>query len=497
VTTLEVPSGLLIGERWRPGAGEVLRSCRPHDDSVVWEGAAGSVAQAFEAVDVASRSAPGWRAIGLEERCRIVTRFGELVQERRAALAELVSRETGKPLWDADGEIAALLGKAAVSMDALIQRAGATSRTMGTGNLETTHRPHGPMAVLGPFNFPLLLPGGHMIPALLAGNTVVFKPSDSTPACAAATVRLWQEAGVPSGVVNLVHGGVDVANALMDHPRTRGVLFTGGTAAGSAIRRRLADRPEVITALELGGNNPLVVWDVSDPLVAARLVARSAFISSGQRCLCTRRLVVSDDDRGRAVVDLVVDLADRLRTGDPLASPAPFNGSLINAGAASRVLDAQEELHRAGAEVLRPSRRPAEMSAAYLEPGVLDVTDVAARPDREVFGPLLSVVRVSTFDEALQESNNTRFGLAAGLISDHETLFEQFRHEVEAGLINFNTSTVAASGFAPFGGSGWSGNHRPSGFYAADYCAWPTATVRESIPRDDAVLHGVDDSMPT
>lgn len=493
MSALASPGGVFIAGGWCPGSGPPLTSWDPDDGSVVWAGNRAGVDQVDAALSAAASAGRDWRRMDLDARFTVIEGFTAQLRDHRREMVELISRENGKPHWDADGEVAALLGKVEVSLQAFRDRSSNSSRSLGRCTVETTHRPHGPMVVMGPFNFPLLLPGGHIIPALLAGNTVVFKPSEQTPAVAAATVWLWERAGLPPGVLGLVHGGVDIANALMDHPATRGVLFTGGTLAGAAIRRRLVDRPEVITALELGGNNPLVVWEVRDVDTAARLAVRSAFVSSGQRCLCSRRLIVSEGRDGEDLVDAVVALADRLRTGPPSLRPEPFNGPLISADAARQVLDAQEDLIVRGATVLLEARHVAGLGPSYLTPGILDVTEVLDRPDREVFGPLLCVVRVPDFDAALHEATSSRFGLAATLIADDESLFDRFRGEVDAGLINYNTASVQASGWAPFGGSGWSGNHRPAGYFAADYCSWPVATVRETTPIDDTPLPGVDD----
>lgn len=483
---------LFIDGRWTVGEGDDLCSTNPHDDTVVWSGPSARPEQATEAVAAAAAAQARWRRTALPERVAIVERFGKLLAESRGELAELITRETGKPLWDADGELAALLGKVGVSVDAFEQRTGTMRQELGGATVETTHRPLGPLVVLGPFNFPALLPGGHIVPALIAGNTIVFKPSELVPAVAAATVRLWERAGAPPGVVNLVQGGAEVATALLDHESTRGVLFTGGVAAGAAVRRRLVDRPEVLAALELGGNNPLVVWDVESVEAAARLVVKSAYISSGQRCLCARRLVVPEGAPGDALVSAVAELSGRLRIGDPRGEPQPFLGPLIHAAAAQRVLASQRALVERGAEVVVAAAPVEGFGPAYVSPGLLEVGDID-RDDEEVFGPLLQVTRVPDFEAAVVEANATRFGLSAGLISDDVRLFEHFRLESDAGLVNFNAPTVAASGLNPFGGTGHSGNHRPAGFYAADYCSYPVATYREDVVADEGGLLGIDD----
>lgn len=273
-----------------------------------------------------------------------------------------------------------------------------------------------------------------------------------------------------------------------------GVLFTGGAPAGLAIHRALAGQPEKILALELGGNNPLIAWDVANVQAAARIVVLSAFVSAGQRCTCARRLIVPADERGKAILNAVLDAIARLRVGSPDAQPQPFMGPLISPAAASEVLAQQAALIARGAQALIACAAAETLGPAYLTPGLIDVTNAAGRPDAEIFGPLLQVICVADFETALREANATRFGLAAGLISDSPALFERFSDEIRAGVVNWNRQTTGASGAAPFGGVGLSGNHRPAGFYAADYCAWPMANLIAEGPLAAAdAAPGLDD----
>ncbi len=485
----------LIAGVWTDGHALDRTTHSPVDGDPVWTGRDASEHQAMLAVESAAAAFDGWRRTDADERDRVVRRFAELVGAHRTELAELISTEVGKTRPDADAEVGTIIGKAELSISARNERTGTIRRDLAAGRLEIGHRPLGPMVVLGPFNFPGHLPNGHITPALLAGNTVVFKPSEQAPAVAQRMVELWEVAGLPPGVINLVVGGVEVGGALIDHPATAGVLFTGGVEAGRAIHRRLAGRPEVMLALELGGNNPIIAWDVDDLRAAATVIVRSAYLSSGQRCTCARRLIVADGPEGDAIVDAVVELTSRLRVGSPRAEVDPFFGPLISPQAVRRVLDAQRALVADGARVLVEATRLHD-GPAYVSPAVLDVTAVADRPDVEVFGPMLQVVRVATFDQAITEANNTAFGLAAGVMTDRDDRWAEAFGRLEAGIINRNVATVGASGAAPFGGLGASGNHRPAGYAAADYCSdavaslvqgagWSTDPIAEVDPAPD------------
>jgi succinylglutamic semialdehyde dehydrogenase len=384
-----------------------------------------------------------------------------------------------------------MIGKAELSVKAYAERTPFKEAPAGAFTARISHHPHGVMAVLGPFNFPGHLPNGHIMPALIAGNTIIFKPSEQTPDVAELTVRLWEEAGIPAGVVNLLQGARGPAEPLVAHDQVDGVLFTGSVPAGRAIHKAVAGRPEKIIALELGGNNPLVVWNVGDLDATARIIVKSAYITSGQRCTCARRLIVKSGPEGDAILAALERLIDRIVAGRPDADPQPFIGPVISERAADAVLVAQADWLRAGGKAVRESRR-LDLGPAFLSPGLIDVTAVNSRKDEEVFGPVLQVIRVPDFDAAIAEANNTRFGLAAGLISDDAALFHRFAAEVRAGVLNWNRQTTGASGAAPFGGVGQSGNHRPAGYYAADYSAWPMASlIASGAAKDDEPIVGL------
>lgn len=427
------------------------------------------------------RANVAWARVPLAERAAVAERFAARVKARTEEGARLISLETGKPLWEARTEIASVIGKVGISLRAQAERAGETRAAQADATAVLRHRPHGVAVVLGPFNFPAHLPNGHIVPALLAGNAVVFKPSEFTPSAAEFLLDCWREAGLPEQTLQVVLGARETAENLVAHPAVGAVLFTGSVQGGLALHRRFAGRPEVQLALEMGGNNPLVVAGPVDPDAAALLIAQSAFLSAGQRCTCARRLVLVDDAAGRAVLERLLALLPRLRQGGPFDEPPPFLGPVIHQRAAEGIVASSEALISAGAVALSPLRR----EGAFVAPLVLDVTAVAQRPDEEIFGPVLQVVRVPDFTAALTEANATRFGLAAGLLSDDAALWERFRAEVRAGVVNWNRPLTGASSAAPFGGIGLSGNHRPSAYYAADYCAWPMAsleTERATLP---------------
>jgi succinylglutamic semialdehyde dehydrogenase len=483
---------LLIDGKWIDGDGEPFVSKAPASLKQLWSGNGASSKQVARAVNAAANAGVSWRRQTLDERMSIIERYTEILTQRRPEIAMAIANETGKPLWDADGEVGALIGKTANSLAAWHERTGEQERDLSAATLKVRHRPHGVMAVIGPFNFPAHLPNGHIVPALIAGNTIVFKPSQHTPMVAEMMVGIWEEAGLPAGVVNLIHGDRTIVEALVDEESVAGVCFTGGIQAGQSIHRRLAGRPEKILALELGGNNPLIAWELSDVDAAAKTILRSVYLSSGQRCTCAKRLILPTDGLGDAILKSLDALLDRVIVDAPDATPEPFMGPLISPEAAAQVLAAQIALERDGGGTVLRRCETLDLGGAFLSPGIIDVTAIDERPDEEVFGPLLQVIRVKDFAAAIEEANNTRFGLAAGLLSDNEALWNTFSSEIRAGVVNWNRHTTGASGAAPFGGVGLSGNHRPAGFYAADYCAWPMASlISAGKLTDDAPITGL------
>ena len=452
-----------------------LISTDPATGETVWEGDAASSVQVQAAADAARAAFADWADRPRAERVDAVKRYQTVLKDRSETFAETISRETGKALWETRTEVAAMIGKVDISIRAYDERTGERQADTAFGRAALRHRPHGVAAVLGPFNFPGHLPNGHIVPALLAGDTVVFKPSEETPAVGQAMAEAFAAADLPTGVVNVVQGGRDTGAALLD-AGIDALMFTGSGAAGAYFRRKFADDPHVILALELGGNNPLVVWDAADAEAAAGIVLQSAFVTTGQRCSCARRLIVPEGEAGDAVVQAVAAMADRIVYAPWNSNPEPYGGPLISEKAAAAALAALQQRIDAGARVIRASGPVDNLPGAFVRPAIIDVTGVDA-PDEEIFAPFLSVTRVGSFDAAIAEANATRYGLSAGLISDDPKNWDRFIRRIRAGVVNFNRPTTGAAGDMPFGGLGASGNHRPSAYYAADYCAYPVASM--------------------
>ena len=449
-----------------------LTSIEPATGATLWTGETGDV---DAAVARARHAWAGWAAKPISVRVETLRRFANVVRGKKDAFADLIARETGKPVWESLTEIEAVVGKVDISVAAYQERTAQRRMEGALGaRVAVRHKPHGVLAVLGPYNFPAHLPNGHIVPALLAGNALVFKPSEKTPAVGEMLVSLLHEAGVPEDILICVQGGPETGKALAAAPGIDGLLFTGSARAGLALHQQFAEMPQKMLALELGGNNPLVVWDAPDVYAAAIMAVQSAFLSAGQRCTAGRRLIVKDGEH-QELVDTICKLADRLIVGEPHATPPPFMGPVIDNAAADQLQEAFLNLMTKGGRPVKHLERLFE-DKPFLTPAVIDVTDVRDRPDAEMFGPILQVIRVPDFDAALAEANATRYGLSASLIGGSPALYDRFWANIRAGVINWNKPTNGAPSNAPFGGIGLSGNHRPSAYYAADYCAYPVTS---------------------
>ncbi len=465
-----------INGQWQAGSGAPFSSIDPATNQVIWQGRSADDAQVLQAYQAARAAYYRWSALPFAGRVAVIERFAEQLKANTEALARTIALDTGKSLWESRTEVAAMAGKIAISIKAHQERTGTVENNMPGARAFVRHKPHGVVAVFGPYNFPGHLPNGHIVPALLAGNTVLFKPSELTPLVAEHTLRLWQEAGLPAGVLNLLQGEVATGKAIAALAGIDGLFFTGSSNTGHLLHKQFAGHPGKILALEMGGNNPLLVKNVANIQAAVHDIIQSAFITSGQRCTCARRLFIENSPNGDAILAALVKATQAIVVGAPFAEQQPFYGAMISSKAAAGMVAAQDAIERIGGQVLvRLTQLDPQLG--FVTPGIVDVTHAARLPDEEHFGPLLKVYRYNDFDSAIEEANNTAFGLSAGLLADDAADYQHFYQRIRAGIVNWNKPITGASSAAPFGGIGASGNHRASAYYAADYCAYPVSSV--------------------
>lgn len=443
-------------------------SYNPASQEIIWEGKPSSKDTVDASVERATKAFGLWRETSINTRVDLLIRYKKILERERETLALLISKETGKMLSDAKGEVNALIGKIDISIEAQAIRCAPFHK----GGVYTSHRPIGVTAVIAPFNFPLHLPNGHIVPALLAGNCVILKPSELTPACGEMLHRLFLEAGFPKDVVQCVQGGKEVGEMLATNPSIKALLFTGSRAVGVALSKIFASTPERLLALELGGNNPMLLADIDQFEKTAHLITQSAYLSAGQRCTAARRLIIVDTLEHRKFLSYLIEKIRSLRAGAYDETPEPNLGPLTDPNGIKRALSYEKLLLNHGGVSLIPLKT----SGPFLFPGLIDMS-FGTSADEECFAPFLQLKWVNSFEEGIKEANQTKYGLSAALISRKKQHWEQFFSQINAGIINWNAPTNGASSYAPFGGVGYSGNHRPTAFYAADYCNYPVVST--------------------
>jgi succinylglutamic semialdehyde dehydrogenase len=466
----------LINNQWHSGQGPAFTSVNPSNGDTVWQGNGANADQVNSAIKAARTAQLSWADTPLEARIALLENFVKQLKENSEEFATIIARETGKPLWETRTEVGAMTGKVAISIKAYNERTGTTENPMPGAKAFIRHKPHGVVAIFGPYNFPGHLPNGHIVPAILAGNTVVFKPSELTPHVAEFTLSLWLKAGLPAGVINLVQGEIETGKALASHQDIDGLFFTGSSNTGHLLHKQFAGHPGKILALEMGGNNPLIVKNVADVSAAVHDIIQSGFITSGQRCTCARRVFIENSANGDAILEKLISATKNIVVDDSFATEQPFMGAMISEKAALGMVAAHNELIKKGATSLVELKH-LKGGTGFVSPGIIDVTHITDMPDEEHFGPLIKVYRYTEFNNAIAEANNTSFGLSAGLLADNEDDYAHFLKRIRAGIVNWNRPITGASSAAPFGGIGASGNHRASAYYAADYCAYPVASV--------------------
>jgi succinylglutamic semialdehyde dehydrogenase len=437
-------------------------------------------------VAAARRASVAWRRTPLEVRLAHLKALRTALLAREAAFVERLGREIGKPAWEAKSEVQALASKIDITLGeglALVRDV-----ELDGGKLSIRYKPHGVLAVVGPFNFPLHLPHGHIVPALATGNTVVFKPSEVAPATAQLYAEAVHEAGFPPGVFNLVQGARATGEALSAHPDIDGVLFTGSPKVGSAIIAANISRPGRMLALELGGRNAGLVLEDAPFEKALHDVVYSAFVTAGQRCTALSRVFVARTIADRFIPALV-ERTKVLVLGHP-ASPETFHGPLATRRGFDSFQRVQVSALADGYEpLLPPAPVPDGLNGYYARASMHRVhTPSKSNPyeTEELFGPELALYVVGDLEEACALANDTPYGLAASVFTEDAARFVACAERLDVGCLGWNSPTVGASSRLPFGGIKQSGNQRPAGLFSTLYCTYPQAITRGEATLDPA-----------
>lgn len=466
-----------IGGKWIEGKGSDITAWDKSTNETLWISKAASNEQIQEAADKAIRAQVDWQKTSLDRRVEIIYNYQNYLKNHIDELVLRLSKETGKPFWESKAELNSMIAKADISIEAFKKKNLPKSFSMDKTMAWERYKPHGMVAVIGPYNMPGHLPNGHILPALLAGNSILFKPSELTPDTAIWMVKAWEEAGLPGGVLNLLQGYAETSIEILNQNQLKGVFFTGSSTTGSAIHKHFAGKPWVLLALEMGGNNPLIIHQIENHFEeAAQMTIESAFISAGQRCTCARRLILIKNKETDDFLDYLIEKTSNVKAGFYFDKEEAFMGPLISSPSADKVTEQVNYLLSNGSKSL-VSLEKLRNSSNLLSASIIDSSNLKAPFDEEIFGPVLQVIRVHSFEEAINTANNTKYGLAAALFSNNRNLYEQFFKQIQAGIVNFNRKTTGASSKLPFGGIKQSGSHWPGAYSASDYCSYPIASL--------------------
>ena len=464
-----------IGGEWRESASsESAPNINPaNTNDVIGTIKFSTREEAREAVEAADDAFRDWKNTPAPTRGKIVARFARLLEDRREELAQILTREEGKTLAESRGELSRSINVAEFCAGESRRLNGETIQSELPANFAfTIKEPHGVVALITPWNFPVAIPVWKIAPALVAGNAVVFKPAEATPATAVRLCELFEEAGLPKGVLNLVLGkGETIGEEIINHAAVKAISFTGSTATGIKIYEQGARRGAKVQC-EMGGKNPVVVLEDCDLDLAVESTAQGAFGSTGQRCTATSRAVVVDRIADE-FVSKIVERARKMRIGDGANSPTEM-GPIVDEKQFRNVLKFIDIGREDGAEMLYGGRRATGENLEngyFVEPTVFDrVTSDMRIAREEIFGPVLSVLRVKDFDEAMLVANDSDYGLTSSIFTNDPNLIFRFVNEIETGMTHVNSPTTGGEAHIPFGGVKMTGiGAREQGSTALDF----------------------------
>lgn len=441
------------------------------------------------AVESANKAFDRWRLEPLENRISYLAKYKENLKRIEIELSEAISREIGKPLWEAKQEVATMINKVDVSINeglSLIKEKQLDAILPGT-NGYWRQRPHGVFVVIGPFNFPGHLANGHIVPALLTGNCVIFKPSEKSPSVGQLMAEALSAAGFPAGVFSLIQGDGEVGRRLTTHDGIDGVLFTGSYDVGLKIKQDTINQYWKLLALEMGGKNSSIVLDDANIETAVYEIMNSAYLTTGQRCSATSRVMISEKLFDK-FVDIFHEKSKKFSIGHPTENP--FMGPLIDQHSVDKYLKFQNIATREGCEtVMRGKQLEINYKGYYVTPSIhycanndLATVKKSVYQQTEIFGPNVLLYKIKDKEEGVRLADATEYGLALSIFTNNYENYSWCFERVRAGVINWNRSTVGASSKLPFGGLKRSGNHFPTAVSASYYCTYPIASLEVSEP---------------
>ncbi|OWV99522.1 aldehyde dehydrogenase family protein [Rhizobium sp. R693] len=451
---------------------DATKNINPSDtNEVVGLYADGTTEDTKNAIAAAKAAFPAWSRSGIWERHVILKKAGDEIMARKDELGALLAREEGKTLPEAIGETIRASQIFEFFAGEALRLAGEVIPSVRPNiGVEITRDPLGVIGIITPWNFPIAIPAWKIAPALCYGNTVVFKPAELVPGCSWAIVDILHRAGLPKGVLNLVMGkGSVVGQAMLDSPDVTGITFTGSTGTGRRVAAASIEHNRKFQ-LEMGGKNPMVVLDDADLTVAVEAAANSGFFSTGQRCTASSRLIVTEGIHDKFVAALTEKL--QALVVDNAMKPGTHIGPVVDERQLKTDTDYIEIGRKEGAKLAFGGELiTRETPGFYLQPTLFTEATNQMRISREeIFGPVVSVIRVKDYEEALATANDTPFGLSAGIATTSLKHATHFKRNSEAGMVMVNLPTAGVDFHVPFGGrKGSSYGPREQGKYAAEF----------------------------
>lgn len=464
-----------INGKWVESASsKTVKNINPANiDDVIGENRQATREEASSAVDAAAEAFHSWRRTPAPQRGKIVAKAARLMEEAKEELAQILTHEEGKTIGESRGELQRSINVAEFCAGESRRMNGETIFSELPSNfVYTIKQPLGVVACVTPWNFPVAIPTWKIAPALVAGNTVVFKPATITPATAVRIVQIFEEAGIPAGVLNLILGsGSEAGDEIINHPAVKAVSFTGSNQVGIRLYEQVSRRGGKCQC-EMGGKNPVVILEDADLDLAVENTAQGAFGSSGQRCTATSRAVVVDKIADE-FVERISKRAQSMRIGDGM-DPQTEMGPSVDESQFKTVLEYVNIGREDGANLICGGERATGNGldkGFFVQPTVFDrVTPDMRIAREEIFGPVLSVMRVSDFDEAMQVANDTEFGLSSSIFTNDATRIFRFVDEIETGMTHINSPTTGGEAHIPFGGIKGTGiGDREQGSTALDF----------------------------
>ena len=413
-----------------------------------------------------------WSKLPLKMRVKKLSPLKTIIKQNIKSWAEIISRETGKPLWESEGEVKALISKLDFVLNEGLSRIQEQIVPQASGRIRFKSR--GLFLVIGPFNFPMHLPLGQILPALTAGNTVVFKPSEKTPGSGQKLAQAFDQLNLGSGVFQMIQGGADISKKLCRHKQIDGLLFTGSFEVGQKIKESVVKDFSKIVVLEMGGYNSALIWEDADLDLAVKETLKGCFWTSGQRCSSTSQILLHKKI-AKAFTKKLLAKAQKIQ-GDHW-SKNPFMGSLIDSKALKRFFAFQKKVKQNSGQFLLKGKQVLKEKGYYVSPGIykMKFNKNSDFGTQESFTPQVILYEINSLNQAVEMINHSGYGLSLSLFSKNKQVQEEISQGAKVGLINYNLSSVGASGYLPFGGLGKSGNDRPAGAFAIDFCVTPLA----------------------